>query len=324
MRVRCEHSFIYGRAGARLHNAPRRLPGLWVRVALLLAASLPSLARGPIGGRDADYQMAITQAHKRYLPDSSGKIPETVPRVAKVSPQLYGVVLVRVDGKVWEAGDTRVPFILSGVAAPFATALLAGQGVTPPRNSLGPEGSLVTLALVTPQQDADAKWRAVLANLGAFAGRDLFLDDSVYRSAKTAAAPVLEMARRLAADGKLTDDAAATADLYVKQGAVTLTAYDLAVMAATIANDGKNPLSGRAVVKPEVSQALQALIGSEGLQKTGMATVAGKAGGVIAVVPGRFGLAVYSPPLDAAGNSVRGQRAVKYLSQALMVGFSVN
>src|SRR5690349_21907128 len=268
--------------------------------------------------------MAISQAHQRYQADNSGKISEAVPRLAKVSPQLYGVVLVRVDGKVWEAGDARVPFVLSGVAAPFTAALLAGQGVPPPANALGAEGSLVTLALVTPQHDGDAKWRAVLANLGAFAGRDLFLDDILYRSANTAAAPVLEMARRLAADGKLPDDADVTADLYVKQGAVTLTAYDLAVMAATVANDGKNPLNGRVVVKPEVSQALQALIGREGLKKTGMASVAGKAGGLIAVVPGRFGVAVYSPPLDAAGNSVRGQRAVKYLSQALMVGFSAN
>jgi len=287
--------------------------------ALVFATSPPSPARGPIGGRDADYQMAISQAHKRYLPDRSGTIPEAVPRLAKVSPNLYGLVLVRVDGKVWEAGDARIPFVLSGVAAPFTAALVAEQGVTPPDKPLDAEGALVTLSLASPPHDADAKWRAVLGNLGAFAGRDLFLDEGMYRSASAAAAPVQELARKLAGDGKLQDDVDGTADLYVKQSAVTLTAYDLALMAATVANDGKNPMNGRVVVKPEVSQSLQAVIRRDGVQKAGMSSVSGRAGCIIAVVPGRFGLAVYSPPLDAAGNSVRGKQAIRYLSQVLMV-----
>jgi glutaminase len=286
---------------------------------LLLVSALPSHARGPLGGRDADYQMAVSQAHKRYQPDRSGTIPAAVPQLAKVSPDLYGLVLVRIDGKVWEAGDARIPFVLSAVAAPFAVALVAGQGAAPATRPFGAEGSLVTLSLVKPPQDAAAKWQAVLGNLGAFAGRELFLDDSMYRSASSAASPVQEMARRLAAEGKLQDDADSTADLLVKQGAVTLTAYDLAVMAATLANGGRNPLSGSSVAKPEAVQSVLELLRTEGLQKAGMAAVAGKAGCIMAVVPGRFGLAVYSPPLDAAGNSVRGQRAVRYLSRALLV-----
>jgi glutaminase len=287
--------------------------------ALVFTSSLPAPARGPIGGRDADYQMAIAQAHKRYLPDRSGTIPDAVPRLAKISPNLYGVVLVRVDGKVWEAGDSRIPFVLSGVAAPFTAALVAGQGVTLGDNPLDGEGALVTISLAGPQHDAGAKWRAVLGNLGAFAGRDLLLDDGMYRSASAAAVSVQEMARKLAADGKLHDDADATADLYVKQSAVTLTAYDLALMAATFANDGKNPMNGRVVVKPGISKSLQTLISRDGLQQAGMASVAGKAGCIVAVVPGRFGLAVYSPPLDAAGTSVRGKRAIQYLAHVLMV-----
>jgi glutaminase len=323
MRVRCEHSSIYGRAGSHLHNASRRRPVLFLfAAAVVFATSVPSPARGPIGGRDADYQMAISQAHKRYLPDQSGTIPEAVPRLAKVSPHLYGLVLVRVDGKVWEAGDSRTPFVLSGVAAPFTAALVAEQGGTLADKVLDAEGALVTLSLASPRHDADAKWRAVLGNLGAFAGRDLFLDDGMYRSASGAAAPVQEMALKLAGNGKLQDDAAATADLYVKQSAVTLTTYDLALMAATFANDGKNPMNGRVVVKPEISQSLQALMSRDGLQKAGMSSVAGRAGCILAVVPGRFGLAVYSPPLDAAGNSVRGKRALQYLSQVLMVNLA--
>jgi glutaminase len=146
----------------------------------------------------------------------------------------------------------------------------------------------------------------------------------VYRSASAIATTVQQAAAQLAAEGKLEDDAGSVADLLVKQGAVTLSAYDLAVMAATFANGGKNPIDGRVVVKPDVAKSLQTLVISDGVQKLGMASIAGKSGCIIAIVPGRFGLATYSPPLDAAGTSVRGQRAIKYLSQALQVGMTAN
>jgi hypothetical protein len=199
VRVRCEHSFIYGQAGARLHNAPRRLPGLWVLVAVLLAASLPSLARGPIGGRDADYQMAISRRTSAICPTARARFPRPYRASPGFLPQLYGVVLVRVDGKVWEAGDTRVPFVLSGVSAPFTAALVGRAGRVPTQKFARCRRFAGHACARDTQQDADAKWRAVLAKSWRLRGRDLFLDDSVYRSANTAAAPVLEMARRLAA-----------------------------------------------------------------------------------------------------------------------------
>jgi glutaminase len=304
----------------RSPDASRRRPVLAVLAGLIvLHVGLPSAARGPVGGRDADYQMAVSQAYKRYQADRSGTIPDTVPRLAQVSPQLYGLVLVRVDGKVWQAGDSRTPFVISAAAAPFTAALLLEQGGSVPDDPLGPDGSLLTLSLVKPQRDGDAKWREVLGNLGAFAGRELSLDQGMYKSASAATHAVQQAARQLADEGRLQDDAESTATLWVKQGAVTLTAHDLAVMAATLANGGMNPVNGRKVVKPEVARNLQDLIVANGVQKVGMAAVAGKAGCIIAIVPGRFGLATYSPPLDASGASVRGKRAIKYLSQALQV-----
>jgi glutaminase len=277
-----------------------------------------SPARGPKAARDADFQMAVTQAHKRYRSDRSGTLPESLPTANQVSPDLYGVVIVRISGKIFEAGDTRVPLMLADVAAPFTAALLAEQqGGAGANNPLDREGSIATLSLVKPRHDADGKWRVLLGNFGAFAGRELVLDESLYRSASAATPQIEEAVRRLAEQGRLQDDASATADLYLRQGAVTLTARDLAIMAATLANGGTNPVNGRPVVKSDVSKELQAAIANSGLMKLGMPAVAGKSGAIIAVVPGRFGLAVYSPPLDAAGNSVRGQRAIKYLSQAL-------
>jgi glutaminase len=320
-----KHSYIYGRSGVRSRNASRHRPGLVVLAGLLaLVVSDHSLARGPKGARDADMQTAVSQAHKRYKPDRSGTIPDFVPRLSKISPDLYGVVLVRVDGKIFEAGDTRIPFVLTAVAAPFTAALVAEQHGAGTQNPLDLEGSLTTVSLVKPQHDPQGKWRAVLAGFGAFAGRELFLDDDMYRSASTATESVREIARRLAGQGLLQDDADATSDLFVKQGAVTLTARDLAVMAATLANDGRNPVKGNAVVKPEVARRLQALVAASGLQNVGMTAMAGKGGAIIGIVPGRMGIATYSPPLDAAGTSVRGERAIKYLSQALQVSLLQN
>ncbi len=313
-------------------------------------------ARGPLGARDADLKMAVTQAHKRYQADRSGKIPTDVPALAKISPDLYGVVIVRVDGKIYEAGDTGVPFALAAIATPFTAALVAEQQGTevlankvgvaagPPaaarpesggggtNNPLDWEGSISTLSLVQPQKDVDAKWRALLGNFGAFAGRELSLDENLYRSAASSKATVLDAAKQLAGRGRLYDDVDVTADLYVKSAAVTLTARDLAIMAATLANGGVNPVNGKTVVKQDVSQNIQALVTGAGLRggtgawmyKIGIPAVAGKAGGIIAVVPGRMGIATYSPPLDAAGISVRGQRAIKYLGQALQISLYPN
>ena len=320
------HSYIYGRPGVRSQDASRRRLGLAALAGLLaLVVCDPGQARGPKGARDADMQTAVSQAHKRYKPDGSGAIPDSVPTGTKISPDLYGVVIVRVNGKVFEAGDTRVPFVLTAVAAPFTAALVAEQqGGAGASNPLDLEGAITTVSLVKPQHDPDAKWRALLGNLGAFAGRELVLDEGMYRSAGAATASVRETARRLASQGRLQDDADVTADLFVKQGVVTLTARDLAIMAATLANDGRNPMNGKAVVKPEVGKTLEALVAASGLKNVGMTAMAGKGGAIIAIVPGRMGIATYSPPLDSAGNSVRGQRAIKYLSQALQVNLSQN
>jgi glutaminase len=322
--------------------------------ALLLLAGTAVPARGPIGSRDADLQMAVTQAHKRYQSDRSGKISDAVPALSRVSPDLYGVVVVRIDGKIYEAGDTRIPFVLGASAAPFTAALVVEQqgadtlvqkiGVSagPPSatasatavdNPLSWDGSIATLSLVDPKHDADAKWRALLGNLGAFAGNELFVDESIYRSAvPVAAQPVQDTARQLAGVDRLFDDVDITANLYVKQATVAVTARDLAIMAATLANGGINPVNGRKVVGLEVSQNIQALITNAGMRegtgawmyKVGIPASAGKGGGIIAIVPGRMGIATFSPPLDAGGISVRGQRAIRYLAQALQVNLYPN
>lgn len=307
-------------------------------------------ARGPYGARDSDIQTAVAQAHARYQAENSGKVSELVSSFDAASPATYGVVVVRVDGKVFEAGDSRVRFVMGALAAPFTAALAAEQqgtevrssvagavaGTAPvpdartpadfgkaPRNALTGEGAMTTLGLVTPQRDADAKWRALLANFTNFAGTGLEIDERVYRADKPIVPRVQAMARDLGTEGRLLDDPGITADLYLRQNSLAASAHDLAVMAATLANDGVNPVTRKAVVRPEVARDLQAQLlakragSSAWMSKARIPATASISGGIIVVIPGRLGLAVYSPPLDASGVSVRGQRAIKYLSQVL-------
>ena len=133
-----------------------------------------------------------------------------------------------------------------------------------------------------------------------------------------------QVTRELGSDGRLFDDADAVADLYLRQNSVAVTAHDLAIMAATLANDGVNPVNGKKVVSAVAAQSIQSQLkstrdgSSTWMSKAQIPASAGISGGILVVVPGRLGIAVYSPPLDATGVSVRGQKAIKYLSQALM------
>jgi glutaminase len=317
---------------------------------VILGASA-ALARGPLGARDADYQMAVSQAHQRYASESSGKVAEPIAALGGISPGSYAVVVVRIDGKTFEAGDVSAPFVMGALAAPFTAALVAEQrgpqilnstlgavaGTAPvpdarnpadwgaaPNAAMSPEGSIATLSLVQPQHDAEAKWRALLDNFNNFAGTELSVHGPAYHAKIPVAPRVPQITKDLAGDGRLFDDADAVTDLYLRQNSLAVTAHILAGMAATLANDGINPLNQRRVVSAAVAQNIQAQLksprqgGGAWMVKAGIPASVGMAGGIMVVLPGRMGIAVYSPPLDSSGASVRGQRAIKYLSQALM------
>jgi glutaminase len=349
------HSSIYGWRRTRYTgNASGPVTSVLLITGALLLLGPLATARGPIGARDADYQTAVAQAHKRYKSDKSGKVTDTVPALASVSPDLYAVVIVRIDGKVFEAGDAATPFVLEGLAASFTAALVteqrgtdaltgtlgavAGTAPTPdartpadwgsaPATALEIEGAIPTLSLVQPKGDADAKWRALLANASSFAGRPLALDDTVYQSALGSSDKLRSRIKELSGEGRLLDDPQLTGDLYLKQNAIAVTARDLAIMAATLANDGVNPLNKQRAVSPQTAKSIQSLIANAGLRgarkdwmkKAHAAAAASRSGAGILVMPGRLGIAVYSPPVDSKGISVRGQRAMRYLAQVLMI-----
>lgn len=191
-------------------------------------------------------------------------------------------------------------------------------------NPMVNSGAIATASLVPGATDA-ARWDAIQAGLSAFAGRDLALDDDTFASATATNLRNRAVAELLNSLGALGHDPAVSLDLYTRQCCLAVTARDLAVMGATLADGGVNPITGVQVVSAATCRYVLTVMTIAGLYETtgdwlwevGLPGKSGISGGVVAVSPGKGGLAVFSPPLDDAGNSVRGQRVAALLSRQL-------
>jgi len=296
-------------------------------------------------------QAAVEAAHAKYRTLDEGKNADYIPALAKVDPRLFGVALVTVDGKAFKKGDVLAPFSIQSISKVFTLAsalqtagdeaVLQKIGVDATGqvfNSIvaieqhkGKEmnpfvnpGAIATTSLVegkTPEE----KWARIIGIHEAFAGRKLEVDQEVYRSESETNERNRAIAVLMHAYGRLYDDPIVTTDLYTRQCSISVTASDLAVMAATLANGGKNPITGKQVVGQEQVRRILAVMATAGLYddsgiwlyRVGLPAKSGVGGGLIAVAPGRFGIAVFSPPLDAAGNSVRAQRVIQDVAAAL-------
>jgi glutaminase len=317
-------------------------------VALLLASLLVLGARADA---QEPIQAALDAAYAKYRALDEGKNADYIPALAKVDPRLFGIALVTVDGKVFKKGDVAAPFSIQSISKVFtlASALQAsgdeavlekigvdatgqvfnsivaieqhkGQEMNPFVNP----GAIATTSLVegkTPEE----KWARIIGIHEAFAGRKLVVDQEVYKSESDTNERNRAIAVLMHAYGRLYDDPLVTTDLYTRQCSISVTASDLATMAATLANGGKNPVTGKQVIGQEHVQRVLAVMATAGLYddsgiwlyRVGLPAKSGVGGGLIAVAPGRFGIAVFSPPLDAAGNSVRAQRAIRDVAAAL-------
>jgi glutaminase len=185
-------------------------------------------------------------------------------------------------------------------------------------------GAIATTSLV-PGDRAEERWERIVDGLSRFAGRELGLDIDTYTSATATNHRNRELAGLLAARDRVYCDPAVALDLYTRQSCVAVTARDLAVMGATLADGGVNPLTHERVVSAEVSHAVLASMVTAGLYETsgdwlhdvGLPGKSGIGGGIVTVSPGKGGLGTFSAPLDAAGNSVRGQAVARLLSRRL-------
>lgn len=317
--------------------------------ALVLTGHLPPAER---------VRVLVDAAYARYRSDETGRNADHYPALAAVPRDLFGICVAGVDGTVYAAGDTEYPFTIMSVAKPFVFALVCSAlGADEARARLGANatglpfnsvmaielhpdrltnpmvnsGALATTSLV-PGATAEEKWRAIAEGLSRFAGRTLALNDEVYASASASNARNQALARLMASYDRLYFDPAATTDLYTRQSSLDVTTKDLAVMAATLADGGVNPLTRERVVAADVCPRVLAVMATAGMYETsgdwlydiGLPAKSGVGGGILTVAPGKGGMGTFAPPLDRAGNSVKGQLASRFLSRGLGLNLLVS
>jgi glutaminase len=293
----------------------------------------------------------LAEAYERVRVNTEGAVSAVYPALARVPPELFGVCVASTNGDIFAIGDTDVEFAIMSVSKPFVFALVCQEiGPAEAREKLGVNatglpfnsiaavdqgsdgrtnpmvnaGAIATTSLV-PGDTAAAQWDFVHRGLSRFAARTLPLGDEVYASASATNFRNQALARVLQSYGRIYTEPARATDLYTRQCCLSVTARDLAVMGATLADGGVNPLTKERVVDPLVCHYTLAVMATAGLYETsgdwlyeiGLPGKSGIGGGMVTVSPGKGGLGTFAPRLDGAGNSVKGQLVARCLSQRL-------
>lgn len=301
------------------------------------------------GGEQVDH--LVGSAYERYRSRTAGAVADYIPALARVDPDLFAVAVADVGGQVHTVGAAGHDFSIQSISKAFVYALVCdalGHKVVAdrvgvdntgfafnsviaielnnghPMNPMVNAGALATTALV-PGEIPAAQWEYIRTGLSRFAGRFLELDGEVYQSEMLTNQRNKAIARLLESYGRITIDPLEVVDVYTRQCSLLVTARDLAIMGATLADGGVNPISGQQVVSPHVCQDTLSVLAATGmyqrsgewLYEIGLPAKSGVAGGIVAVAPGKGAIGTFSPRLDEAGNSVRGQRATAYLSRTL-------
>lgn len=296
-------------------------------------------------------EAVLKQAHSTAESDQSGANASYIPALAKVPSNLLGLTAVTADGTVLETGDSSYPFAIESISKVFSMALvmeavgaqemLKKVGADPtglpfnsvmalelhrgkPLSPLVNAGAMATVSLL-PAANADEKWQKILDGYSQFAGHSLEVMDAVYTSEAATNSHNKGIAWLMSSYGTLYDDPDTTCDIYTKQCSIAITCKDLAVMGSTLANGGVNPITGKAIINPEflphifAEMTMEGLYGASGdfAYTVGLPGKSGVGGGLLAVVPGQLALSAFSPRLDPIGNSVRGQKAMRFISDAL-------
>jgi glutaminase len=293
----------------------------------------------------------LKEAHERYRGRDEGRLSDVYPALACANADAFGLCVVGVNGAVHAAGDADLPFTVMSVSKPFVFALVCEElGPEEARRRIGvnatglpfnaleaversPDGrtnpmvnpGAIATTSVVPGADGEERWHRIRACLSAFAGRELALDEAVLASALATNHRNQELAAALAARGALGCAPGEAVELYTRQCALAVTAHDLALMGATLADGGVNPVTGERVVGAETARHALAVMTTAGLYEAsgdwlydiGLPGKSGIGGGIVTVSPGKGGLGTYAPPLDGSGNSVRGVLATRFLARAL-------
>jgi len=309
----------------------------------------PAPAKAAAAGQDQNITAALNEAYAKFKGLQEGKNADYIPALAKVDPNIFGIALVTTDGKVYTAGDVGSEVSIQSISKVFTMAkVMEEQGPEaiektigvdatgmrfnsivsiefsqkslggPEMNSLVNPGAIATTSMVKGGT-RDEVWNSILNFYSDFAGRKLTVNDEVFKSEAETNQRNQAIGALMYAYGYIKAKPDQATDVYTEQCSVSVNAKDLATMAATLAAGGRNPVSGKQAMSSKNVPYVLAVMATAGLYDdsgkwlyhTGLPAKSGVGGGIIAVAPGKFGIAVVSPPLDDAGNSVRAQRAIQ-------------
>jgi glutaminase len=290
------------------------------------------------------YQTAIDHAYDKFKDLKEGKNADYIKELANVDPNIYGIAIVTADGQVFTKGDIDSRVSIQSISKVFTLArVLEEQGAKAVMDKVGVDatglrfnsiiaielqkgkeinpfvnpGAIATTSLVAGI-DSAAKWKSIREMHNAFAGSVLPINQPVYKSEAGDNLRNQAIAHLLYAYGRMYFDPVQATDIYTKQCAINVNAKDLAIMVGTLANGGVNPITQKKVVSPETAAFTMSVMATAGLYDdsgqwlyaVGLPGKSGVGGGIIAACPGKFGIAVISPPLNAVGNSVKAQQTI--------------
>jgi glutaminase len=299
-------------------------------------------------------QAYLERLHERFASLAAGQVATYIPELAKADPSAFGIVIATVDGQVYEAGTTRLPFTIQSISKPLVygvaledrgpervqqaiglepsgdafNSISLEPGTGRPMNPMINAGAIATASLVGGDSREERLARVVGA-LSAFAGRPLAIDEAVFESERSTGHRNRAIGHMLRTYGIVSDDPESALELYFKQCSVLVDCRDLALIGATLANGGVNPVSGMRAIRPEFIGSVLSVMttcgmydfAGEWVYRVGMPAKSGVGGGIVAVLPGQLGIGVFSPPLDARGNSARGVKVCETISNELGLHF---
>ena len=297
----------------------------------------------------APLQRYLERLHDALAGVETGEVASYIPELAGADPDMFGICLATPGGVLYEAGETSVPFTLQSISKPLTYGLaLSDAGIESVRATVGVEpsgeafnaisldvesglpvnpminvGAIATVSLVADNGAEGSRFERVLEAVSLYAGRELTVDESVYRSERVTGHRNRAIAHLLRAGDVVHDEVEETVDTYFRQCAVQLDCRDLALVGATLANGGVNPVTGRQALDGSLVRHVLSVMttcgmydgAGEWLFTVGLPAKSGVSGAVLAVLPGRLGIAVFSPRLDRRGNSVRGVLACSAIAR---------
>ena len=322
-----------------------------ISITLFAQSPTGSAHRSAVAPRYNLVKSAVDEAYARYRSDTSGKNADYIPYLAQVDSKLFGIAVATADNQVYSVGDVNYSFSIQSISKVFSLALameelgadtvfqkIGSEATGRPFNSVNAvvdmpthtgnplvnAGAIATVSLI-PAKTADEKWNKILDFYSKAAGDKLTLLNDVYKSEAATNQGNQALAALLRKYDRIYADPPQSVDVYTKQCSVGVNAKQLAMMGATLANNGVNPATGQRLIKAENIPHILSAMMTAGLYDSsggwswnvGLPAKSGVGGGLVAIVPGKGAIAVFAPPLDEAGNSVKAQKVIAYVAQKL-------